>query len=60
VLPEDGHADLIYNALGSTQKSLIWVEGCGHVITRDAARETVFQHVSAFVDQVTHQPMETM
>jgi carboxylesterase len=60
VLPEDGHADLIYNALGSPQKSIVWVEGSGHVITRDAARETVFQHVSAFVDQVTHQPMETM
>jgi carboxylesterase len=60
VLPEDGHADLIHDGLGSAQKSLVWVEGCGHVITRDAAREAVFQHVSAFVDQVAHQPMETM
>lgn len=52
VRPEDGHADLIYNALGSPQKSLVWIEGSGHVITRDAAREVVFQTVSDFVNQV--------
>jgi carboxylesterase len=59
VLPEDGHADLIYNALGSAQKSIVWVEGSGHVITRDAARERVFQHVSTFIDQVTFSQAET-
>jgi carboxylesterase len=53
VLPEDGHADLIYQVLGSAHKSLLWVEGSGHVITRDAARTVVFQHVSQFVDQIT-------
>jgi carboxylesterase len=53
VLPEDGHADLIYQALGSAHKSLVWVESSGHVITRDAARMMVFQHVSDFIDQNT-------
>jgi len=52
VRPEDGHADLIYAALGSPQKSLVWIEGSGHVITRDAARKVVFQTVSDFVNQV--------
>jgi carboxylesterase len=51
VRPEDRHAELIYNALGGAQKSLVWIEGSGHVITRDAARETVFQTVAQFVDR---------
>jgi carboxylesterase len=58
ILPEDGHADLIYNALGSAQKSLVWIEGSGHVITRDAARSVVFAHVSNFVDQIKSDQME--
>jgi len=53
VRPEDGHADLIYNALGSKQKSVFWVQGSGHVITCDAARPIVFQTVSQFIHQVT-------
>jgi carboxylesterase len=52
VRPEDGHADLIYTALGSAQKSLVWVEGSGHVITRDAARQSVFQTTADFVERI--------
>lgn len=59
VRPEDGHADQIYAALGSTQKSLVWIEGSGHVITRDAARPVVFQTVSQFVDQIAKSQTET-
>jgi len=58
VRPEEGHADLIYNALGSKQKSVSWVEGSGHVITCDAARSIVFQSVSQFINQVTKSQME--
>ncbi|OGO33882.1 MAG: hypothetical protein A2W35_01110 [Chloroflexi bacterium RBG_16_57_11] len=57
VQPEEGHADLIYQALGSTHRSLVWIEGSGHVVTSDAARSIVFQSVSQFIDQVvTSQP----
>jgi carboxylesterase len=56
--PVEEHANPIYNALGSVQKRVILVDGSGHVITRDAARETVFQHVSAFIDQVSHPSLE--
>lgn len=52
VRPQDGHAALIYNALGSADKRLVWIEGSGHVITRDAARGEVFRHISSFVDEI--------
>jgi carboxylesterase len=58
VRAEDGHAELIHNALGSPQKSLVWIEGSGHVITRDAARQTVFQAVAEFVERVTQSQAE--
>jgi carboxylesterase len=60
VRAEDGHADLIYAALGSAQKSLVWVEDSGHVITRDAARQTVFQAVGNFVDQIATSQAEVV
>jgi carboxylesterase len=58
VRPQDGHAEQIYAALGSADKRLVWVEGSGHVITRDAARGEVFQHISSFVDEVANTPPE--
>jgi carboxylesterase len=60
VRPEEGHADLIHNALGSKQKSVFWVEGSGHVITRDAARSTIFQTASQFVDHITKSQPEVV
>jgi carboxylesterase len=60
MLPKDGHADLIYDALGSTQKSVVWIEGSGHVITRDAARSIVFQTVSQFVDEISKSQIEDL
>jgi carboxylesterase len=47
---EDGHADLIYSRLGSTHKRLEWIEGSGHVLTRDARRDQVFTLVGEFVE----------
>ncbi|MCU0488694.1 MAG: alpha/beta fold hydrolase [Anaerolineales bacterium] len=49
VRPEARHAELIYEKLGSRQKELIWIEGSGHVLTRDLQRETVFSEVANFV-----------
>jgi len=42
----------IYEQLGSVDKEMRWIEGSGHVITRDAQRETVFQAAGDFVRRV--------
>ena len=47
------HAETLLDRLGSADKQLIWVERSGHVVTCDAARETVFAAVAAFVERVT-------
>ena len=43
------NAEQIFAALRSPQKQLVWVEGSSHVVTLDAARETVFRTVGDFV-----------
>ena len=50
VLPENMLQ--IYEALGTTQKQMQWVEKSGHVVTRDAAREQVFRIAGKFIQQV--------
>ncbi len=42
----------IHAALGSTRKEMLWIEKSGHVITRDAQRETVFRAAADFVHTV--------
>jgi carboxylesterase len=42
----------IYDALGSTDKSMLWLEHSGHVITRDQEREKVFEAALAFVNRL--------
>lgn len=49
-VPEDSMESL-YAALGSRQKSMLWVERSGHVIPRDAERENVFRAAAAFIRQ---------
>jgi carboxylesterase len=56
VTPEAGHADLIYERLGSPHKRLEWIEGSGHVMTRDAQREKVFGLVGEFVKTTEDRP----
>jgi carboxylesterase len=51
VLAEDGHMQAIYDALGSEKKERLWIEGSGHVITRDAQRQRVFQAVADFIER---------
>lgn len=41
----------IYDHLGATDKQMIWIEGSGHVITRDARRQDVFKAAADFVRQ---------
>lgn len=48
-----GHAEAILAALGSQQKDLQWIEGSGHVLTRDARREDVFRATAAFARSIS-------
>jgi carboxylesterase len=57
VRPEDHHAERIYSELGSKQKQLVWIDHCGHNLTRDAECETVFALVENFVLAATMQPV---
>lgn len=43
------NAEKILAALKSEDKSLVWIERSGHVITRDIARQSVFEAAAAFV-----------
>ena len=42
----------IYDHLGTTDKQMMWVEGSGHVIPREPAREHVFSTALKFIDHV--------
>jgi carboxylesterase len=42
----------IYDQLGTTDKSILWLEQSGHVVTRDQEREKVFEAALAFVNRV--------
>ena len=43
----------IYNALGSTDKEMMWVTESGHVIPREPAKAEVFPKAAEFVRRVT-------
>jgi carboxylesterase len=53
VKAEERHVEQIYDALGSTDKQMLWIENCGHVITRDAQRQRVFEAAAEFVARVS-------
>lgn len=53
VRPEEKHAELIYEKLGSLKKQLIWIEKSGHNLTRDLQRETVFKAVAGFITEIS-------
>jgi carboxylesterase len=42
----------IHGTLGSTDKSMLWVEGGGHVITEEPTREAVFKAAADFIARV--------
>jgi len=42
----------IYDHLGTSAKQMLWIEGSGHVITRDAQRQIVFKAAADFVRRV--------
>jgi len=49
-VPQDS-MERLYARLGSAQKSMLWVENSGHVIPRDAERQTVFRAAAEFIRQ---------
>lgn len=49
VLPEN--MNNIYDALGSNEKSMLWLDDSGHVITREPERDVVFRAVAEFIEQ---------
>ncbi len=56
VTVSEGHAETILGRLGSPKKELLWLEGSGHVLTRDARREDVFRAAAAFVHGISEKP----
>ncbi len=51
------NAQQIYDRIGSAQKEILWLEDSGHVVTRDAERQRVFQATAAFVRRVSGEGM---
>lgn len=46
----------IYQSLGSAEKTMLWLENSGHVITREPERERLFQAAHAFIQRYTDKP----
>lgn len=47
------NSEKIYQSLGCKDKSLLWVENSGHVITREPDRLQVFQATDAFIRRLS-------
>jgi carboxylesterase len=45
--------DEIYEKIGSAEKTRLWVENSGHVVTREPDRELIFKKTSDFIRRVT-------
>lgn len=48
-LGSEASMDYIYNHLGAARKEKLLISGSGHVLTRDAQRETVFRAAAEFI-----------
>ena len=46
------HAEKIIEELGTSSKSVYWLEKSGHVVTRDIEREQVFEQISNFIQRI--------
>jgi pimeloyl-ACP methyl ester carboxylesterase len=46
------HGEIYQEQIGSKDVRLICIQGSGHNLPRDAARDLVFQHVTHFADDV--------
>lgn len=50
-----GNMEHIYTDLGSADKTMLYVSKAGHVVTRDAARDQVFQATKEFIHRIEAQ-----
>lgn len=46
-------AEKLYEQLGSEDKELIWIEGSGHIITRDGDPSQLFKPIAAFIERIS-------
>ena len=53
-----GNMPRIYERLTTSDREMLWITGSGHVVTRDAAREQVFEAASAFIRRVDAKTIE--
>ena len=44
-------ASRAFAMVGAPVKEMVWLEGCGHVVTVDYGRERVFEQVAAWLDR---------
>jgi carboxylesterase len=51
-----GGMQKLYDALGSKDKHMLWVENSGHVITEEPQREKVFKASADFIKRVSQLP----
>jgi carboxylesterase len=51
VAPES--MEMIYAELGTSDKSMFWLEKSGHVVTRDQERQSLFEAAENFIRRVT-------
>jgi carboxylesterase len=47
----------IYERLDPSRREMLWVTGSGHVVTRDAARQQVFEAAAAFIQKIGNQSL---
>ncbi|MBI5840927.1 MAG: alpha/beta fold hydrolase [Chloroflexi bacterium] len=52
VLPEN--MEHIYSSLGASDKTKLYITGSGHVVPRDAARESAFKAAAEFINRLEH------
>ena len=52
VKAEERHMERIYESVGSPHKETLWLHGSGHVVTRDAQRQQVFDTCTDFVARI--------
>ncbi len=50
ILPEN--MARIHSQLGTSDKTMVWLERSGHIITQDGEREIAFAHVDAFLKRI--------
>jgi|YNPNPStandDraft_1061719.scaffolds.fasta_scaffold04164_3 carboxylesterase len=53
ILPDS--MEHIFDRLGTSSKKMLWLEGGGHVITREPCKETVFQTAHEFILEIEKQ-----